>query len=229
MANLLPSASPKTNITSSASATLEVAGLECVRGHRALFRNLHFRLDGGAMLHIRGENGTGKTSLLRLLCGLSLPEAGEIFWNGAPIRKHRPDYYRALAYLGHRTTLKGELTAVENLDAARALSARPPALSDHATFAALHQLGLDDCRHLPCGILSAGQRQRVALAGMLLRPGGVWILDEPATALDETALGFLEQMLGNQVAAGGMVVFTSHRDFTPDGATPQQINLADFR
>lgn len=214
---------------SKTSPTLEVAGLECVRGHRALFRNLHFRLDAGAMLHVRGENGAGKTSLLRLLCGLSLPEAGEIFWNGAPILKHLPDYYRALAYLGHHTALKGELTTVENLDAARTLGARAPDCSGLSGHAALHQLGLDDCLHLPCGILSAGQRQRVALAGLLLRPGGVWILDEPATALDETALGFLEQMLGKQAAAGGMVVFTSHRDFTPVGAPPQQVNLADFR
>ena len=210
------------------TATLEAAGLECVRGRRALFHDLHFRLDAGAMLHVRGENGAGKTSLLRLLCGLSLPESGEVRWNGAPILQTRPDYYRDLAYLGHRTALNRELTPPENLNAARALGGRAATLS---SLDALHQLGLDDCLNLPCGILSAGQRRRVALAGILLRPGGIWILDEPATALDQTALGLLAQMLGEQIAAGGMVVFTSHRELVPHGAQgqPEQINLARFR
>ncbi len=219
----------QTSTRNIAAATLEAAGLECVRGRRALFHDLHFRLDAGAMLHVRGENGAGKTSLLRLLCGLSLPESGQVRWNGAPILQTRPDYYRDLAYLGHRTALNRELTPLENLNAARALSGRDTAPASARD--ALHQLGLDDCINLPCGILSAGQRRRVALAGILLRPGGIWILDEPATALDQTALGLLAQMLGDQVAAGGMVVFTSHRELTPRGVQgqPEQINLAQFR
>lgn len=207
------------------SSTLEVSGLECVRGRRSLFRNLHFRLDAGAMLQIRGQNGAGKTSLLRLLCGLSLPEAGEICWNGAPILKNRPDYYRALAYLGHHTALNGELTPPENLNAARALCGR----ATHSVGDALHQLGLDDCLHLPCGLLSAGQCRRVALAGILLRSGGLWILDEPATALDQNALALLAQMLDNQIAGGGMVIFTSHRELTPRRTQLQEIHLEQFR
>ncbi len=178
------------------------------------------------MLQIRGENGAGKTSLLRILCGLSLPEAGEVRWNGAPILRSRPDYHRALAYLGHRAALNGALTPPENLaTAAATLSAEPPALPPRA---ALGRLALEDCLDLPCGVLSAGQRQRVALAALLLRPGGLWILDEPATALDEAAIRLLEQLLGEQVAGGGMVVFTSHRELAL-APPPQQLHLAQFQ
>ena len=205
---------------------LECVGLECVRGRRSLFRGVRFRVGAGEMLQIRGENGAGKTSLIRLLCGLSLPESGEVRWGGVPILKNRPDYYHSLAYLGHRTALNGDLTPPENLIAAHALSGRAAAFS---VYEALQKLGLDDCIHLPCGVLSAGQRRRVALAGMLLRPGGIWILDEPAGALDESALCLLEQMLGDQIAAGGMVIFTSHRELSPRGVRAQEINLAQFQ
>ena len=177
------------------------------------------------MLQVRGHNGAGKTSLLRLLCGLSLPESGEIRWNGAPILPNRPDYYRALAYLAHHCALNGELTPPENLDVARALCGRA---ADLSVDDALHQLGLDDCAHLPCGVLSAGQLQRVALAGILLRRGGLWILDEPASALDQTALRWLEQMLGAQIASGGMVIFTSHQKLTLHDLRPQELNLELF-
>ena len=175
------------------------------------------------MLQIRGENGCGKTSLLRLLCGLSLPEAGEVRWNGAPILKARPDYHRALAWLGHSTALKSELTPPENLALAGALAGNTALSASDA----LQRMGLRDCLHLPCGALSAGQRQRAALAGIMRRPGGIWILDEPAAALDETAIGLLEQMLEEQVAGGGMVVFTSHRELALNRS--QQLHLEQFR
>ena len=178
------------------------------------------------MLQILGENGAGKTSLLRILCGLSLPESGEVRWNGVPILNNRPDYYRALAYFGHRTALNGELTPVENLDAAFALSARATDLSGRE---ALERLALGDCLDLPCAILSAGQRQRVALARVLRCPGGIWILDEPAAALDQAAIRLLEEILEQQVAAGGMVVFTSHRELALSGPPPQQLHLDRFR
>ena len=220
---LLPGA-PKIHSTSATLATFEATGLECVRGRR-LFHDLHFRLEAGSMLQVRGHNGAGKTSLLRLLCGLSLPESGEIRCNGAPILRNRADYYRTLAYLGHDTALNGELTPPENLNAVRALCARR---ADLSVDQALHQLELDDCAHLPCGVLSTGQRQRVALAGILLRPGGIWILDEPASALDQAALRCLQQMLGAQVANGGMVIFTSHRELTRHGVRPQELNLEWF-
>ncbi|MGI9311406.1 MAG: cytochrome c biogenesis heme-transporting ATPase CcmA [bacterium] len=190
------------------SPRLEAIGLECVRGERMLFRNLNCRVEAGEMLRIDGDNGAGKTSLLKILCGLSRPESGEVRWGGAPIARDRFAYCRELTYLGHRAALKADLTAAENLDAAAALAARAPAI---AAANALREMALDDCLRLPCRLLSAGQRQRVALAGLLMRPGGVWILDEPAAALDSSAIARLEQMLAAQTAVGGIVVFTSHQ------------------
>ena len=177
------------------------------------------------MLQICGENGAGKTSLIRILCGLRLPEAGEVRWNGAPLRRCRPAYYREMAYLGHRPALKGELTPPENLDAA----ARSAGVAARPVREALHRLALDDCLHLRCGMLSAGQRQRVALAGLLLRRGGIWILDEPAAALDQTAVQLLEQILEEHIEGGGMVVFTSHQALALRGPPPQQLRLDAFR
>lgn len=204
-----------------------------MRGHRRLFRNLHFRLEAGSALHIRGANGVGKTSLLKLLCGLSLPESGEVRWNDAPILKNRTEYYRALAYLGHHTALNRALTPPENLTASRALGTHTDKHADKHTALsvqeALHQFNLDDCRALPCGLLSTGQRQRVALAGILLTRGGIWILDEPATALDEIARQFLEDMLGAQLKAGGMVVFTSHRPLASQQIHAQSLDLTQFQ
>ena len=184
-----------TNSLSSASqhsVALAASGLACVRGRRGLFSGVEFALDGGAALRIRGANGAGKTSLLRLLCGLSLPESGAVFWRGAPISACRAAYHRALVYLGHSDALNGDLTAPENLKVARALRGVG---ADADTGEALRRLGLGDYLHLPCGALSAGQRRRVALAGVALRRGGIWILDEPATALDDAGVALLEAML----------------------------------
>lgn len=201
---------------------LEAVGLECVRGERRLFSGLHCKVEGGNLLHIHGENGAGKTSLLRLLCGLSLPDAGEVLWGGAPVAGNRPDFHRVAAYLGHRTALNGDLSALENLRAAQALGGR--AEGDCAE--ALRRMGLGGCLRLPCRALSAGQRRRAAIAGLLLRPGGVWLLDEPATALDDSAVRQLEDIMQAQAAGGGMVVFTSHRDLAVGPA--RRLNLADF-
>ncbi len=211
-------------------SVLEASDLQCVRGQRRLFRDLHCRLESGSILQIRGENGSGKTSLLGILCGLRLPECGEVRWNGVPIADDRPEYYRSLAYLGHRDALKGELTPVENLDAAaavRAHAARP----NRSSREALHHLNLGDCLDLPCRMLSAGQRQRVALAGILRSAGGIWILDEPAAALDAAGIRLLEMMIDEQIAVGGMVVFTSHRELALSGRRrqPQQLHLQRFR
>lgn len=203
---------------------LEAVGLECVRGERQLFTGLHCKVEGGDLLQIHGQNGAGKTSLLRLLCGLSLPEAGEVLWGGAPVAGNRPDFHRALAYLGHRTALNGDLSALENLRAARALSGRGAQIS---CAEALRRMGLGDCLRLPCRALSAGQRRRAAIAGLLLRPGGIWLLDEPATALDDCAVRQLEDILQAQAANGGIAVFTSHRDLAVGRA--RRLNLADFQ
>lgn len=201
---------------------LEAVDLECARGARRLFAGLHCKLARGDILHIRGPNGAGKTSLLRILCGLSAPAAGAVLWRGAPAAGN-PDFHRALAYLGHRDALHADLSALENLRAAQAVAGRAGLDADCA--AALRRMNLGDCLRLPCRALSAGQRRRAAIAGLLLRPGGVWLLDEPATALDDAARRQLESILQTQAAGGGSVIFTSHRDLAVDA---RRLDLADF-
>lgn len=209
-----------------ATNMLEVNDLQCIRGDRSLFSNLHYKLESAGVLQIRAENGAGKTSLLRILCGLSMPEKGEVKWNGVPILKCRDDYYRALAYCGHHPPLNATLTALENLDAARALWTHSPTLSSRE---ALHRVSLDECMDQPCQQLSAGQRQRIALAGIWLRLGGIWILDEPTTALDQAACQLLEQMINEQIGAGGLVIFTSHRELAFNATKPQQLYLEQYQ
>jgi len=202
---------------------LEAVDLECVRGARRLFLGLGCRLGRGDILHVRGANGAGKTSLLRILCGLSLPAAGEVLWGGAPLADCRAEFHRALVYLGHRDALPGDLSALQNLRAACALAGRAALVSECAE--ALARMGLGDCLRLPCRALSAGQRRRAAIAGLWLRRGGVWILDEPAAALDAAAVADLQAMLRAQTADGGSVIFTSHRELAADA---RQLDLADF-
>ena len=175
----------------------------CERASRLLFEGVDCRVRGGAMLQVRGANGVGKSSLLRIIAGLTAPEVGRVCWNGAPIARCRDRYLRTLTYCGHRFGLHDALTPEENLRAACALSGcdyQPDALA---------RVGLRDCRR-PCATLSAGQRQRVVLARLSMRIGGLWLLDEPAASLDIAARDWLTQLLRAHIDVGGMVIFVSH-------------------
>ena len=190
---------------------LEASRLACERGERTLFSNLDFTLEAGALLHVAGENGSGKTSLLRIVCGLSTPAAGELRWHGQPIRKVREDYWRQLIYIGHANALKDDLTALENLHFASTLAGMEADNSGAST--ALDRFGVAHCAHLPARVLSQGQRRRVALARLALAPhGGLWVLDEPFSALDVNAVEHLRQLIAAQIAGGGMVILTTHQD-----------------
>lgn len=186
---------------------LHVDNLECIRSDRLLFSGLSFHLTGGELLHLEGANGCGKTSLLRILCGLSPPAAGEILWFGKPIRKQRDRFHQELVYLGHHTGVKGELTPLENLAlAGRLYRIRPNIdLED-----ALTQVGLGKHMDAPSRTLSAGQRQRIALARLLLQKATLWILDEPFTSLDVHGVDWVQTLLDAHLQQGGMVVLTSH-------------------
>lgn len=201
---------------------LRVVGLECKRGNRRLFSGVDFALRGGEWLHVRGANGAGKTSLLRILAGLSRPDAGAVQWNGVDIARASDAFRSALAWFGHHAGLKGELSAVENLRLAASLDGAR--LDLRGARAALAQTGLAGREHLPLRALSQGQRRRVLLARVLARRARLWILDEPMAALDPSGVALVERMLERHLADGGCAVVTSHQPVSLGGG--QTLELA---
>lgn len=187
---------------------LHAENLECVRGERQLFCDLDFQLNPGELLHVEGANGCGKTSLLRILCGLTPPSAGEVRWCGRPIQKERHRFLKELAYLGHHTGVKGELTPRENLKLASRLY---PVRSGADPDQILVRAGLGGCEETPARYLSAGQRQRIALARLLLQQAKLWVLDEPFTSLDAAGQAWTYSLLEEHLKQGGIVVLTSHQ------------------
>ena len=188
---------------------LSVSNLSCSKGDKRLFSGVSFTLQPGQWLHLEGDNGVGKTSLLRLACGLSALEDGEITWNHQPVVQN-PEAFRAdLAYLGHQLALKEDLTPMENLRADAAVAGRP--LKPEDALKALAQLGLRGREHLPVRVLSQGQKRRTALARLLVSSAKLWILDEPFVALDTAAHHALTQVINRHLDQQGMVLFTSHQ------------------
>jgi len=203
---------------------LEAIDLRCERGERTLFDGLDFRLAAGTLLRIAGANGSGKTSLLRILCGLAHPAGGEVRWKGEPIRELREEYHRELAYIGHLPAVKDELTARENVAIACALGGMP--LNAAAADTGLERVGLVRYADYPARHLSQGQRRRVALARLAARESArLWILDEPFTALDTVAIAILVDMIVDHVARGGVAVITSHQEVMLAEITTATIDL----
>ena len=199
----------------SASAVLEARDITCVRGDRALFSGLDLQLSAGQCLHVRGENGVGKTSLLRLLTGLASPESGEVLWCGHAIKQQASEYHSKLLFLGHRDALKEDLSAIENLRMYAAIDGI--ALSEQDAFASLWRFGLKGREDLPVNCLSAGQKKRVLMARMHTRRAQVWILDEPFNALDTHAVGELQDLITEHLQGNGLVVLTSHQPLAISG------------
>ena len=190
---------------------LEARNLACQKGSLRLFSALDFVLGAGELLLVQGANGSGKTSLLRLVAGLSSPSAGALFWQGQPIAALAEDYARALVFIGHANGLKDEFTAVENLEVAQQLAGRPA--TRDAIEGALGAVGLAARLRLPARYLSQGQKRRVALARLWLAAAApLWVLDEPFAALDTDAVGALAACLGGHLARGGVLVLTTHQD-----------------
>jgi len=202
---------------------LEVRDLECVRGDHRLFTGLNFQLQGGELLRLRGSNGSGKTSLLRTLCGLLEPAEGEVLWKGEDIRTLRDDFNAELLYLGHSNGVKAELTGFENLRINSALCGR--ALADEQIYDALAEIGLGGREDLPTQVLSQGQKRRVALARLLLSEAALWVLDEPFTALDVRAVEQLAKLIEAHLQRGGMVVYTTHQEVEMRAGACREVNL----
>lgn len=191
--------------------TLQAFQLACTRGERQLFDDINFEICGGAALRVAGANGCGKTSLLRMLCGLSSPAAGEVRWDGMNIRRQREEFGSRMIFLGHANGVKDDLIAWENLVVAATLAGH--AISRDDAYQALDNLGLNLAADLPTRALSQGQRKRVALARLqFAKETPLWILDEPFTALDQAALETLRATLNRHLEQGGMLVYTTHQD-----------------
>ncbi len=187
---------------------LTADNLACTRGYRDLFSGLNFNLQAGDVLRVEGENGAGKTSLLRILAGLAQPIKGNVLWNGRKIKDPEACYFQNLLYLGHKANIKFELTPIENLCMAKALFGSK---LENGIEEALYQLGLYGFEEVPSGNLSAGQKRRVALAQLLLTNARLWILDEPYTSLDVKAVAYLESVFQKHVKDGGTLIITSHQ------------------
>lgn len=203
--------------------TLTVSNLAVVRGERMLFNKVNFKLENGAVLYLQGENGSGKTTLLRTICGLSKPYAGTIDWGGENIFAMAEEYSKNLLYIGHLPGIKEDLTALENLQFSLALTGET--VVDKDAIAVLNQLGLAKGLNLPTRMLSQGQKRRVVLARLWLQHSPLWVLDEPFTALDINATDLLKQKIETFANSGGMVVMTSHQDFTLQVPKFEQLKL----
>ena len=195
---------------------LTATGLSCIRGERRLFAGLDLAVGPGEWLHVQGENGAGKTSLLRILASLSAPADGEIRWQGELIGALGEDYRRAMLFLGHHGAVKEELTPLENLTLAAQLDGAQ--LDEATALQALVRFGLRGREDLAVRFLSAGQKRRVLLARLAVRKAALWILDEPFTALDVKAVEMLSGLIEAHLAAGGMAILTSHQSMPlPNG------------
>lgn len=202
---------------------LEAINLTCVRGDRLLFRGVSFTLAPGGLLELRGPNGGGKTSLLRIICGLATPAEGEVRWNGTNTRSLREEYFGSLAYVAHLNGVKDELTALENLLAARRVAGHE--LSKHEGEATLERAGLINQRHLPTRVLSAGQRRRLALARLLAARAKLWLLDEILTSLDQSGVDLARTLITEHIDGGGLAIVATHQELGLSPPSLQKIDL----
>ena len=202
---------------------LKVSDLECVRGERSLFKDVNFWLEAGELLQVNGPNGSGKTSLLRMLCGLATPAYGEISWCGDSIQSLDEDYYNSITYLGHLNGVKDNLSALENLRISSALAGKD--IDKKTAYSTLQKMGLGGREELPVKILSQGQRRRVTLARLLVSSTVLWILDEPLVALDTSAVLLVKGLLEQHLEKGGMVVMTTHQDINITAVITKRLQL----
>lgn len=203
-----------------ASWVLKAMGLACQKAHRTLFDGVSFSVAPGQWLHIEGGNGCGKTSLLRILCGLSPATKGQVLWSN-PFNSSSPDDpmtrpdRNVLHYIGHALGLKADLSACENLRMDAHISGLQ--ITQTQALQALEAQGLKSRAHLPVRVLSQGQRQGVALARLRTRAAPVWVLDEPLVGLDAQATAATRDFMQTHLQQGGAIVLTSHQDIQLQG------------
>ena len=203
---------------------LAALNVGCVRGDRRLFSNISFALEPGSLIQLTGANGSGKTSLLRIVCGLLTAAEGEIRWQGMNIRTLGEEFSRSISYLAHRNGIKEELNAVENLRISNGLAG--VSLSRAKAIAALERIGLAGRELLPTRLLSEGQQRRVALARLLTSPAKLWLLDEVLTSLDQQAVTLTKSLIGEHLQNGGMAIVATHQELELSAGSLQRLELA---
>ena len=201
---------------------LRARNLHLWRGERHVLRGVSCAIDAGEVLHVYGPNGSGKTSLLRVICGLLHAEEGEVLWQGVSIHDANSAYHASIAYLAHDTALKGDLTPVENLRFSVGMRRE---LAADEIRAMLGELGVADCADLPSRVLSAGQRRRVALCRVLLSRARLWILDEPFTNLDSVSSEQISNALASHLDTGGLALIAAHQGLQVRSGTVRQLGL----
>jgi heme exporter protein A len=194
-----------------------------VRGERLLFSDVNFALSPGGFLQLTGPNGSGKTSLLRIICGLMKPERGEIRWQGEQIRSLGEEYFRSITYLGHRNAVKEELNSLENLRISSGLAGCELSRTDAQK--ALSRVGLAGRENLPARFLSEGQRRRSALARLITCSTTLWILDEVLASLDHAAVTLIESLIGEHLNKGGMAIVATHQELHISAGSFQRLEL----
>ena len=204
------------------TALLQINDLSCVRDDRVLFEHLNLSLNGGQMLLVEGRNGSGKTSLLRILTGLKLADEGDILWEGVSISKLTADYYEQVNYVGHHDGVKRELTCLENLRLVQAMG-KP---ADLDLDDALEAVNLYRYGDTPVSNLSAGQKRRLAMARLLVAESTLWILDEPFTSLDKKSMASFQTMFEQHLQKEGMIVMTSHHDIEMSDSNLLRLDLS---
>ncbi|MDP3652340.1 MAG: cytochrome c biogenesis heme-transporting ATPase CcmA [Rhodoferax sp.] len=202
------------------ASELSFSKLGCSKGGRQLFQNIDCTLTSGHWLYVAGANGVGKTSLLRMVCGLAPIESGNIYWNGIPIHSQRESYRQDLCYLGHLNALQESMTVNENLSFSAALGGVAP--SPIQTQEVLVRFGVGGRGQQLARHLSQGQKRRVALARLALSQARLWVLDEPFVAMDEAGVTMLADLIAGHLSQGGVAVLTSHQQ-VDIGSVPAQL------
>jgi heme exporter protein A len=202
---------------------LETRDLGCMRSDRMLFEGLEIRLDAGQMLVVEGPNGCGKTSLLRILTGLRLADAGEVLWRGEPVDRIAGDYFEQVNYVGHHDGVKHELSCLENLRLARAMGVPSSLDLDEV----LERVNLYVYGETEAGSLSAGQKRRLALARLLATEAALWILDEPFTSLDKASMALFAGLFERHLQQRGVIVMTSHHEISLPRQAVQRLHLGE--
>ena len=205
------------------SPLLQASQLCCVRDDRVLFEHFDLQMHGGCVVELRGDNGSGKTSLLRLLSGLAQPNEGEIQWRGRSINEHRTEYSADMLYLAHTNAIKSGLTAAENLAFYQALNG---STATHTVGQVLARLGLEEMRDNLALNLSAGQRRRLALGRLLLSAASLWLLDEPFTSLDSGNRSLVAGLIIQHVSEGGAALIATHERVDWHQCPVEQVQLS---